>query len=308
MDLEVRDLRLVEAIAETGSVTQAGARLHVTQSAASHQLRDLERRVGAQLFLRLRRKMVPTPEGELLVESARKVLRELGEVAAKVRGLGDGTGGLLRLTTECYTCYHWLPKLLRAYQELHPGVDVRIVLEATDRPLESLLDGTLDLAMVHRPLRDRRVVETPLFDDEFVAVVRPDHPLAARPFLVPSDLAGEHLIAYAAPKEQLLVFEQFLAPAGVTPRKLSHVQLTEAILEMVESGLGVSVLARWAVAPRVEAGTLKTVRLTRHGTFRRWSAAYLALRRAPGYLTDFVTLLKRESLPSQSRGRARRAS
>jgi LysR family transcriptional regulator for metE and metH len=194
------------------------------------------------------------------------------------------------------------------YQVQHPGVDVRIVLEATERPLEALLDGTLDVAMVHRPLRDRRVVETPLFDDEFVAVVRPDHPLASRPFLEPSDLEGEHLIVYATPRERLLVFEQFLAPAGVTPRKVSHVQLTEAILEMVESGIGVSVLARWAVAPRVESGALKAIRLTRGGTFRRWSAAYLALRRAPGYLADFISLLKRESLPSQTRGRARRAS
>src|SRR6185295_16239255 len=119
--------------------------------------------------------------------------------------LGDGTSGLLRLTTECYTCYHWLPKLLRSFGELHPGVDVRIVLEATERPLEALLDGTLDVALVHRPLRDRRVVEQPLFDDEFVAIVRPDHPLAGRAYLEPKDFAGEHLLAYAAPREKLVV-------------------------------------------------------------------------------------------------------
>ena len=291
MDLEVRDLKLVEAIAETGSVTKAGMRLHVTQSAASHQLRDLERRLGAQLFLRLRRRMVPTPEGEIVAEAAGKLLREIGEVEARVRGLGDGTNGLLRLTTECYTCYHWLPKLLRSFSELHPGVDVRIVLEATERPLEALLDGTLDVALVHRHLRDRRVVEAPLFDDEFVAILRPDHPLAGRAYLEPADFAGEHLLVYAAPRERLVVFEQFLAPAGVVPRKVSHLQLTEAILEMVENGIGVSVLARWAVAPRVEAGALRAVRLTRRGTFRRWSAAYSGLRTPPGYLLDFVSLL-----------------
>jgi LysR family transcriptional regulator for metE and metH len=293
LDLEVRDLRLVEAIAETGSVTKAGTRLHVTQSAASHQLRDLERRLGAQLFLRLRRRMVPTPEGEIVVEAAGKLLRELGEVEARVRGMGDGTNGLLRLTTECYTCYHWLPRLLRSFGELHPGVDVRIVLEATERPLEALLDGTLDVALVHRPLRDRRVVESPLFDDEFVAILKPDHPLAGRAYVEAEDFAGEHLLVYAAPREELVVFEQVLTPAGVVPRKVSHLQLTEAILEMVENGIGVSVLARWAAAPRVEAGALRAVRLTRRGTFRRWSAAYSALRTPPAYLLDFVALLSR---------------
>jgi LysR family transcriptional regulator for metE and metH len=300
LNLEVRDLRLVEAIAETGSVTQAGTRLHVTQSAASHQLRELERRLGAPLFLRRRRRMVPTAEGELIVEAAGKVLHALSEVEARIRGLGDGTNGLLRLTTECYTCYHWLPKLLRSFGELHPGVDVRIVLEATARPLEALLDGTLDVALVHRPLRDRRVVEAPLFDDEFVAILPPDHPLAGRAYLEPEDFADEHLLVYTTQREHLIVFQQFLAPAGVVPRKVSHLQLTEAILEMVENGIGVSVLAGWAVAPRVEAGALRAVRLTRRGTFRRWSAAYSALRKPPGYLLDFVALLAQSELSGRT--------
>src|SRR5262249_58386983 len=108
--LEIRHLRLLAAVAQTGSVTEAGKRLHVTQSALSHQLRDAEEKLGAALFLRLGKKMVLTPAGEKLLVSARRVLEELGNTEAQIEGLNGGTKGVIRLSTECYTCYHWLPR------------------------------------------------------------------------------------------------------------------------------------------------------------------------------------------------------
>src|SRR5580765_3953113 len=104
MELEVRHLRLVMAVAEEGSVTAASRRLHVTQSALSHQLRDAEEKVGAPLFLRLSKRMVPTPAGERLLQSARMVLGELERTSREISGKGDA--GMIRLSTECYTCYH----------------------------------------------------------------------------------------------------------------------------------------------------------------------------------------------------------
>ncbi len=103
MDLEIRHLRLVQAIAEEGTMTRAAERLHLTQSALSHQLRDAEERLGAQLFLRMKRKMIPTPPGEWLLESARKLLAELQRTEDAIRRAGAGEDGVLRLSTECYT-------------------------------------------------------------------------------------------------------------------------------------------------------------------------------------------------------------
>src|SRR5262245_23486087 len=168
MDLEIRHLRLVEAIAEEESVTGAGVRLHLTQSALSHQLRDIETRLGTPLFLRLNKRMLLTPAGERLLTSARDVLDRLRRAEDEIRRSAADGGGLLRLAVECYTCYHWLPPVLsmRSFREKYRRVEVRIVAEATRQPLEWLLQGKLDLAVVSSPARDRRLVRRPLFQDE----------------------------------------------------------------------------------------------------------------------------------------------
>ncbi|HEX2401688.1 MAG TPA: LysR family transcriptional regulator, partial [Mycobacterium sp.] len=107
MDLEVRHLRLVSAVAELGSLTRAGDRLHLTQSALSHQLRDIESRLGAALFLRVGKRLVLTPAGERLLATARDVLDRLDRTEQDIHQMGKARAGMLRLTTECYTCYHW---------------------------------------------------------------------------------------------------------------------------------------------------------------------------------------------------------
>jgi len=102
--LEVRHLKLLVTVAEEGSVTEAGKRLHLTQSALSHQLRDAEEKLGTALFLRLGRKMVLTPAGERLIVCARRVLDELSSTEVQIEGLNGGSRGVIRLSTECYTC------------------------------------------------------------------------------------------------------------------------------------------------------------------------------------------------------------
>ena len=246
MDLEVRHLRLVVAVAEHGSLTAAAEQLHLTQSALSHQLRDIEDRLRAPLFLRRNRRMTPTPAGQRLIEAGLAVLAQLERTETAVRDLGQEKQGLLRVATECYTCYHWLPGVLREFGARCPGVDVQIQLEATSRPLPVLLAGKLDLALMLSPVRDRRLAATPLFRDELVVVVPARHRFASQPYVHASQLADENMFTYS-PREDSYVFQRLLTPAGISPRRLQQVQLTEAILELVRAGLGVSVLARWAV-------------------------------------------------------------
>jgi LysR family transcriptional regulator, regulator for metE and metH len=294
--LEVRHLLLVQAIAEEGSVTRAGLRLHLTQSALSHQLRDAEQRLGVKLFQRIGRRLVLAAPGERLLSSARSVLEELGRVEEEIQRKAGRGHAVIRLTTQCNTVYHWLPSRLRRFQRTHPDVELEVVAGATDDPVPALRQGRVDLAIVHREARDPGLRLRPLFRDEMVVVMHPGHRLSRAPFVAAQDLASEHLILYSIPRESNLVFREVLIPAGVSPRRVTHIQLTEAIVEMVKAGLGLSVLARWSVAPQIERGELVARPLTREGRYRHWSAAYRK-QQPPAHLLAFVELLARHPLP-----------
>src|SRR5260221_550931 len=181
MDLEIRHLQLVAAVADVGSLTRAGDRLHLTQSALSHQLRDIESRLGAPLFLRVGKRLVLTPAGERLLASARDVLAQLQHAEQEIRQMGAERAGILRITTECYTCYHWLPPLLKRYRHRFPRVEVRIDVDSTQHPIEKLLAGKIDLGIVSKPVTDRRLASRPVFRDEVVLILSPDHRLARQP-------------------------------------------------------------------------------------------------------------------------------
>jgi LysR family transcriptional regulator, regulator for metE and metH len=296
MKLEIRHLQLVIAITEEQSVTRAGERLRLTQSALSHQLRDIEGKLGTPLFLRRNKKMLPTQAGERLLVSARQILGELNQVEEELTRTRESQSGSLRISTECYTCYHWLPKVLKEYHRRFPGVDVQIVLEATHHPVRALLNGKLDLAIISNALRDKRIEIEPLFQDEVVAVLNPEHPLTKRSYLSAGDFVNQHLFLYIPPKESEL-FRTLFLPAGVKPAKVSVVQLTEAILEMVKAGLGVAVMARWAVQDQIDAGLLVPRRVTRKGLHRQWSAATLRTKITPSYVGKFIELLSSSSSP-----------
>jgi|SRR6266850_1127774 len=288
--LEVRDLELLTAIVDEGSLTRAATRLHVTQPALSHQLKDVEDQLGTALFFRRKKRLLLTPAGERLVESARRILQDLTRAQEEAVRISTEFSGLLRIATQCYTCYHWLPAKIRKFSGKHPQVEIQIIAEATLNPFQYLLNKRLDLAIVHTPIRNRNLVYIPLFKDELVVVVRPDHEFAKRAFIALEELENEHLL-HAIPKDQNIFFQQVLSQAGVVPRKTSYIHLTEALIELVKAGVGIAVMANWASRPHVAAGGVKAVRLTANGIYRGWSAAILRGESKTPHMEHFLSLI-----------------
>jgi LysR family transcriptional regulator for metE and metH len=293
--LEVRHLRVLEAVRREGSVSQAARSLHLTQPAVSHALRDLEDRLGVPLFARQSKKMEATAAGHRLLESADVVLGELHRAEEDIARFRTGHLGTARITTQCYTCYHWLPSILKQFHHDYPDVDIQIIPEATSDPMRALLDRKLDLAIVHDRPKHKDLVAEPIFRDELVALVSPDHPFAGRPYLEAADFESEHAILHSDPADSAL-FRALLMPAGVTPRRVSKIQLTEAVVETVKANLGVSVMARWAVRPELEAGTLVAMGLTSKGLYRTWYAATRRGRDAAPMVESLVAMLKSDAL------------
>jgi LysR family transcriptional regulator for metE and metH len=288
--LEVRHLRLLVTVAEQGSVTEAGKMLHLTQSALSYQLRDAEEKLGTALFLRLGRKMVLTPAGERLIACARRVLDELSSTEVQIEGLNGGSRGEIRLSTECYTCYHWLPPLLQKFHGKFSKVEVNIVASATSNPAAALLEGKLDVAIISDPPRNKSLRVTPMFEDELLLVMSPKHRLASASQIRPKDLETETVLIYP-PREESTLINKVLKPAGVEPQRVIEVPLTEAIVELAAAGTGIGFLARWAVAPAVEAGKVAIRPLGGRGFKRQWHAVTLRNQPTPPFLAEFLNLL-----------------
>jgi LysR family transcriptional regulator, regulator for metE and metH len=288
MALEFRHFQLVAAVADTGSLAGASRKLHLTSSALSHQLRDAEEWLGARLFQRRHRRLLLTGAGERLLESARRVLAEVARAEAGCRH--DAPDDVLRLSTGCYTVYGWLPPVLRRWQSEHPRVELRIVLEATRQPIPALLAGEIDLALTTDPTPHVRLRRTPLFQDELRLLVASDHPLAGRQHVTVEELAREHVLTYDAAPEQLDLYTRLFWPAGIEPRRVSRVPLTEALVDLVRAGIGVTALSPWMVPPRWDG--LVSLRLTSRGIRRRWAAVTLGSHAPSSPVGRFVQLLR----------------
>ena len=289
--LEIRDIRLMQAIATEGTLARASLRLHLTPSALSHHLLALEARVGAPLCQRAGRRMRLTPAGARLAEVGARVLDALAE-AERAVSAAEPAREIVRLATECHTTFYWLPSVLHAFERASPHIDVRMAPDNGGRAAAEVLAGQVDAAIVTHRARDRRLRYLPIFHDELVAIVSPAHPWAARRFVTAQDFATEHLIHYANTKSELSVFKEVLRPAGVQPRRTSPVLLTEAILEMVRSGLGIAVLAHWAAAPYVERGQVRAVRITSRGMRRQWCLAVQATAARRPAIVQLVEALR----------------
>lgn len=291
----IQQLRLVVAIADSGSLTKAAARLNLTQSALSHQLADLERKLGITLFLRTRKGMTVTQSGERLVTAARRLVAEIEELEESFRlGSADANVGIIRIATECYTCYHWLPRVISTFKKAWPRVEIRIEADATRGTLDALIAGEIDVGIVRGPSSDPKVRSTALFEDELLLIVSPEHRLARLPFVDPAELAHEHLLLYSSPHSPSDFVETILRPGHIEPRQLSWIQLTEAIIELVKADVGVGVLAEWAVRPHVDMGTVAAKPFVGAGLHRTWCAATRAGLAHPPYVQAFLELLTRD--------------
>lgn len=293
--LEVRHLQVIEAVQRLGSVTRAAASLHLTQPAVSHALREIDRRLGTAVVVSNGRGVKTTATGDRLARRARTILTSLLDAEDEARTLAGDEKSRLRLTTECYTCYHWLPRALAELRRRLPRLQLELVPDATRRPREALRAREVDVAIVNERVDDDDIDHVPLFSDEMVTLVPADHPFASRPYVTPEDFRDEHLVLHCDPEDSS-VYTNVLAPAGVTPARVSKLQLTEAVVETVKAGLGVTVMARWAVAPHLREGTLRAVPVTEAGLVRRWWAAVPSgAAKRPG-VSELIDLIREGGL------------
>jgi LysR family transcriptional regulator for metE and metH len=284
----------VKAIVEEGGITKAIDTLHATQSALSHQLKEAEYQLGTKIFLRSKKKLILTKAGEKIYQTAREVLDKISDTEKEIKALIFGETGEIKISTECYSSYHWLPSVMKQFHLLYPNIDLKIVMEATHYPLQKLLDHVLDIAIVSDTLKDANIKYLELFQDEMVMLVSANHPWTKKKFVVAEDFVQEHLLIHSLPLETVTVHQFLLAPAKVSPQKITPLPLTEASVEMVKADMGVMAMANWAVQPYLKSKEIKAIKIGRNGLKRKHYIAILNNRPMPEYFTDFIQFLQTE--------------
>jgi len=294
--MEIRHFKMIREVAKYGNLTKASEYLYLSQSALSHQLKEIEDFFKTQIFIRQKKQMLLTNTGKIILEAGEKIIQELESTRNKIRYLTEKNAGEIRISTECYTSYHWLSGFLTEFSAAYPKVEITINPDATYNSVSCLLENKIDIGIVEDNLNSK-LSYTPLFRDEFLAVVANEHKWAKLKWVNEEDFADENYIMYNIPCEISTVYKKLFS-AG-SPRKGYKIALTEAIIQMVKAGMGVAVLPHWVVSPYITSGELSAVPITRRGIKRTWYAAVLKNKELPPYMNMFIRSLAKHLKSSE---------
>ncbi len=296
--LERIHLAIIQQVEKQGSLTAAAGVLHVTQSALSHSMKKLEQHLGTEIWRREGRSLQLTQAGQYLLAIANRVLPQLDLAEEKLRQFAQGERGSLRIGMECHPCYQWLLKIVAPYLSAWPDVDVDVKQKFQFGGIGALFGYEIDLLVTPDPLYKPGLLFEPVFDYEQVLVVGKDHALATLAYIEPDHITKEILISYPVDVERLDIYNQFLLPAGVAPRRHKTIETTDIMLQMVASGRGVAALPRWLVEEYAEKLAVVPVRLGPEGIAKQIFLGVRETEATIDYIHAFVKLAQNSKTSS----------
>lgn len=257
INLGLLHLRALVALADEGTFTAAAASLGIAQSSLSRSVAEAERRLRVPLFVRTTRRVAPTPDGAAIVGVARSVVADFDAGLAHVEGYLSGTRGSLRIATLPSLAATLLPPFVLALRSAHPGVSITVEDRLSEGVLNSLGDGTVDLAVTALgPRRPRQSELIPVAQDDFFLAVPEGHALAERPDITWSDLDGRSLVGFSGSTSIRLLVDEALHAHDVTPAGMIEAQNVGSVAGLVAGGLGVAAVPGF-VLPLLEFARLR---------------------------------------------------
>lgn len=263
--LERIHLAIIREVDRQGSLTAAANTLYLTQSALSHSIKKLEQQLNTDIWLREGRSLRLTQAGQYLLAVANRVLPQLSLAEEQLRQFAQGERGTLRIGMECHPCYQWLLKVVSPYLAAWPDVDVDVKQKFQFGGIGALFGYEIDLLVTPDPLYKPGLHFEPVFDYEQVLVVSRNHSLAKQSYVEPEQLSHETLITYPVEINRLDIYNQFLQPAGIHPKRHKTIETTDIMLQMVASNRGVAALPRWLVEKYASEIDIAPVQLGQQG-------------------------------------------
>jgi len=289
--VDLRQLEILRAVAETGSFTAAGHHLHLSQSAVSRQILVLEEELDEQVFLRVGGKIRITPAGSALLALSRRVFEDIEATRASISDARQTLGGTIRLVGGMTVCLYVFPPLIKEFRKHHPNVEVKVTPTSTPRLVRQLKTGAADLGLVTLPVDDPALVVEPVLQEELLLVMSPQHPLAHKKHIVPRDLARQPFVLFEAGSNSRRTIEEFFTRQQIAPKVVTETENVEIIKAMVRVRLGISIIPYQAMAREVSAGQLSCARIAGHSLQRETGWAHLRAGRLPRVVVEMKRML-----------------
>jgi len=291
--VDLRQLEVVRAVADTGSFTAAAQRLHVSQSAVSRQVLLLEEELREPLFLRLGRKVRLTDAGEALLHLARRVLTDIRETATTIADRQTALKGTVRLGGGMTVCLHVFPDLLKEYRRKHPGVEVKLTTGGTPQLIERVRAGALDVALLTLPVEGADLMQVQVMREELLLATHPSHPLARQRRLAAADLDGKPCVLFEAGSRTRRVIDEMFAREQIQPRIVMETENVEILKALTSAGMGMTIVPYQAIVREVRAGQLKCRRIDGVTLVRETGWVYIRAARVPRLVQHMFDALER---------------
>ncbi len=293
--MELRQLELFLAVMDHASVTRAAQKMFITPGAVSLQLHNLAAELRTELFTRVGKRLVPTPNAHRLAGHARRILNEVRQIEQEFENDPERDTRPFRFATGATTLIHRLGRPLRLLKKQYPGTEIQVTVYPTEEIVAGLISRQFDLGLISLPVSNDALKILPLYEEELL-VLRPSHARVrgSRVGTVSVDeLAAASFVLYPKRSNMRSIIDQFFHTAGIAPRVMIEADDTEAIKSLVASGFAYSILPAFAL--RGSSRFFHVMRVSGHKIVRRQALA-MAQTDYPRALTESIALSLQNAL------------
>ncbi len=285
--LDTKLLKTFLALADERSFTSAGKALGLTQSAVSQQIRLLERELGAELVIRSNKLVGLTSAGEILRQSAHRILENLDQARSLIAERSSDGGGNLRVGVPTSLCGMLMPPVASAFHKRFPATHLTITTIDHADAVDALIRRDVDFVVTLAPVHHKAVATAEAGRDEVVIVAGERSALRQLKILQAADLQSQAMILPPRPNMEYAVWSAYMLESGVFPRITMETDSLELAIALAREGLGLTVAPRWAIGAAPEVAAL---RIGAAGLWRTWLIAYPASLRLTSIHRAFLRI------------------
>jgi len=290
--MQIDSLKVFCDLVETESFTKAAQINHVTQSAVSQQMSNLERLFKSLLIERSKKHFRLTREGQVLYDYSKQILQTYAELDSRLQELKDIISGTIRVATIYSIGLHDLPPYIKKFMQSYPTVNVHVEYRQANEVYEDVVSNVVDLGLIAYPIKDAKLEIVPLRKEPLVLICHPQHPFTKHKSIRLKALAGQKIISFEPDTPTRKALDKILRSHGVDVRHVMEFDNVETVKRAVEIDAGISIVPQGTIAQELQKRTLAAVAIEDGQFFRPTAAIYKKSRVLSPAMKQFLAVLK----------------